>query len=83
MGHGKYKRNNRSTHTVSCIPYHTVTCIELFHGHMTRGLYCFIVRHIGDRFTMEIYGLMLGFGTFDMHNSLSEGICKNHMLVMC
>ena len=33
------KRNNRSTHTVTCIPACTVTCIELFlHGHMTRGL---------------------------------------------
>ena len=28
----------RSTHTVTCIPSHTVTCTELFHGHMTRGL---------------------------------------------
>ena len=33
-----YKRNNRSTHTVTCIPSHTVICTELFHGHMTRGL---------------------------------------------
>ena len=25
---------------------------------------CFIVLHLGARFTMEIYGLMLDFGTF-------------------
>ena len=40
---------------------------------------CFIVRHIGARFTMEIYGLMLGFGTFDTYNSRSEGTSKNHI----
>ena len=43
------------------------------------GFNCFIVRHIGARFTMEIYGLMLGFCTFDTYNSRSEGTSKNHI----
>ena len=28
---------------------------------------------------MEIYGLMLGFGTFDTYDSRSEGTSKNHI----
>ena len=32
------KRNNRSTHKVTCIPAHTVTCIEFIHDPITRGL---------------------------------------------
>ena len=47
------------------------------------ALIAFFVRHIGARFTMEIYGLMLGFGTFDTCNSRSEGTSKKQMLVMC
>ena len=38
---------------------------------------CFIVRHIGAQFTMEIYGLMLGFDTY---NSSSEGTSENHIV---
>ena len=39
-------------------------------------LNCFIVLHLGASFTMEMYGLMLGFWYFLISSSRSEGTGK-------
>ena len=66
------KCNKRSTHTVTCIPAHTVTCIELFYGPHDAWALIALMALLSAILVLGLLwkymGLMLGFGTFDTHS---------------